>query len=72
MTHFDDRLANGDFHECSLMWGMLMKTKKPITSINIYGLVISQPPLQCLRNQTLIADVQWMKAMIPHHSSASW
>ncbi|MEP2273812.1 MAG: DUF305 domain-containing protein, partial [Reichenbachiella sp.] len=26
--------------------------------------------LTMLRNQTLIADVQWMKAMIPHHSSA--
>jgi uncharacterized protein (DUF305 family) len=23
-----------------------------------------------LRNQTLIADKEWMEAMIPHHSSA--
>jgi len=23
-----------------------------------------------LRQQTLVSDVQWMKAMIPHHSSA--
>ena len=26
--------------------------------------------LLMLRNQTLISDIQYMKAMIPHHSSA--
>lgn len=51
------------------MWGMY---KNKILNYIILGVaaltfVVS---LSMLRNQTFISDTQWMKAMIPHHSSA--
>lgn len=51
------------------MWGMY---KNKTANYIIVGLsvVVFVVTLFMLRNQTLIADVQWMKAMIPHHSSA--
>lgn len=51
------------------MWGMY---KDKMTNYIILGLaaVVFIATLTMLRNQTLISDVQWMKAMIPHHSSA--
>lgn len=36
----------------------------------IIALVIFAFTLAGVRSQTPISDVQWMKAMIPHHSSA--
>jgi len=51
------------------MWGMY-ENKKANYIILGSALIIFIGTLTMLRNQTLIADVQWMKAMIPHHSSA--
>lgn len=51
------------------MWGMY-KNKKTNYIILASSLIVFISTLTMLRNQTLIADVQWMKAMIPHHSSA--
>lgn len=51
------------------MWKMY---KNKVMNYIILGssVVVFVVTLSMLRNQTLIADVQWMKAMIPHHSSA--
>ena len=51
------------------MWGMY-ENKKANYMILGSALIIFFGSLTMLRNQTMIADVQWMKAMIPHHSSA--
>lgn len=51
------------------MWGMY-ENKKVNFIILGTSVVLFIASLTMLRNQTLIADVQWMKAMIPHHSSA--
>lgn len=51
------------------MWGMY-ENKKVNYFIIASAVVLFIATLTMLRNQTLIADVQWMKAMIPHHSSA--
>ncbi|WP_339702708.1 DUF305 domain-containing protein [Algoriphagus aquimarinus] len=51
------------------MWGMY-ENKKANYMILGTALIIFIGTLTMLRNQTMIADVQWMKAMIPHHSSA--
>lgn len=51
------------------MWGMY-ENKKANYIILGTALIIFIGTLTMLRNQTMIADVQWMKAMIPHHSSA--
>lgn len=51
------------------MWGMY-ENKKANYIILASSLIIFIGTLTMLRSQTLIADVQWMKAMIPHHSSA--
>lgn len=51
------------------MWGMY-ENKKANYIILVSAVIIFIGTLTMLRNQALIADVQWMKAMIPHHSSA--
>lgn len=51
------------------MWGMY-ENKKVNYAILAAAVILFFGTLTMLRNQTLIADVQWMKAMIPHHSSA--
>ena len=51
------------------MWGMYPNKKVNYSIIGIAVLIFAST-LAMLRNQTLISDVQWMKAMIPHHSSA--
>lgn len=51
------------------MWKMY-ENKKANYIILASAVIIFIGTLTMLRNQTLIADVQWMKAMIPHHSSA--
>jgi uncharacterized protein (DUF305 family) len=51
------------------MWDMY-ENKKLNYIILGSAVILFIGTLTMLRNQTLIADVQWMKAMIPHHSSA--
>lgn len=51
------------------MWGMY-NNKKLNAIILTSAVIIFFVTLSMLRNQTLIKDVQYMKAMIPHHSSA--
>ena len=51
------------------MWGMY-KNKALNIAIVVGSLVVFGGVLALLRTQTPIRDVEWMKAMIPHHSSA--
>ncbi|MFD2907585.1 DUF305 domain-containing protein [Flavobacterium ardleyense] len=51
------------------MWKMY-PNQKTNYSIIIAASLVFVTSLLMLRNQTLITDVQYMKAMIPHHSSA--
>ena len=53
-----------------LMMGKMYPDKKINTGIIIGGIVVFALVLAGLRTQTPIGDVQYMKAMIPHHSSA--
>ncbi|MEO5673362.1 MAG: DUF305 domain-containing protein [Chitinophagales bacterium] len=53
-----------------LMMGRMYPNKKTNTSIIIGSIVLFAVILAALRTQTPIGDVQYMKAMIPHHSSA--
>lgn len=52
------------------MMGKMYPDKKLNTAIIIGGIVVFGVTLAALRTQTPIGDVQYMKAMIPHHSSA--
>lgn len=51
------------------MWGMYENKKANYLIISIATLLFAAT-LFMLRNQILVDDIQWMKAMIPHHSSA--
>ncbi len=51
------------------MWGMYTNKKLNYLILGIAILVFATS-LIALRQQVFISDVQWMKAMIPHHSSA--
>ncbi|WP_245833654.1 DUF305 domain-containing protein [Nonlabens spongiae] len=51
------------------MWGMY-KNKKLNFLIIGFSAIVFIATLYGLRQQVFISDVQWMKAMIPHHSSA--
>ncbi len=53
-----------------LMMGKMYPDKKINAGIIVTGIVIFALTLAALRTQTPIGDVQYMKAMIPHHSSA--
>lgn len=53
-----------------LMMGNMYPDKKTTTGIIIASILIFGLILAALRTQTPIGDVQYMKAMIPHHSSA--
>lgn len=53
-----------------LMMGKMYPDKKINTAIILGGVVVFVLVLFGLRTQTPISDVQYMKAMIPHHSSA--
>ncbi len=53
-----------------LMMGKMYPDKKINTGIIIGSIIAFALILAALRTQTLIGDVQYMKAMIPHHSSA--
>ncbi len=52
------------------MMGKMYPDKKLNTGIIIGSIVLFGLILAALRTQTPIGDVQYMKAMIPHHSSA--
>lgn len=51
------------------MWGMY-KNKRTNYMILISSVLVFFLTLYALRQQVFISEVQWMKAMIPHHSSA--
>lgn len=53
-----------------LMMGKMYTDKRLNGGILIASCVVFIAALFCLRNQTAIGDSQYMKAMIPHHSSA--
>jgi uncharacterized protein (DUF305 family) len=53
-----------------IMMGNMYPNKKTNTAIIIGSTVFFAIVLAALRTQTPISDVQYMKAMIPHHSSA--
>jgi hypothetical protein len=53
-----------------ILMPMMYKNKKLNAVIIIVCLVIFGLTLTFLRSQTFIKDTQFMKAMIPHHSSA--
>lgn len=53
-----------------LMMGAMYPNKKLnaaiiVTSVLVFGLVLA-----ALRSQTAVSDIQYLKGMIPHHSSA--
>ena len=51
------------------MWKMYENTKVNFAIIGV-SIIVFIGCFYGLRNQTPISDIQWMKAMIPHHSSA--
>lgn len=53
-----------------LMMGRMYANKKANITIIMTAIVVFMVTLIGLRTQTPISDVQYMKAMIPHHSSA--
>ena len=53
-----------------LMMGSMYKNKKLNAIIIGTAIVVFFGTLALLRYQVPIKDIQWMKAMIPHHSSA--
>ena len=53
-----------------LMMGKMYPSKKTNISIIATSIAVFVATLIALRTQTPISDVQYMKAMIPHHSSA--
>ncbi len=53
-----------------LMMGKMYPSKKVNTGVILGAIVVFGLVLAGLRTQTPIGDVQYMKAMIPHHSSA--
>ncbi len=53
-----------------IFMGDMYKDKKINTAIYITSISVFVGVFALLRNQTFVGDVQYMKAMIPHHSSA--
>ena len=51
------------------MWRMYKNKVLNYVILSI-SVIVFAATLTMLRQQTLISDIQWMKAMIPHHSSA--
>ncbi len=50
--------------------GKMYPSRKTNAVIIVAGILVFVLALVGLRTQTPVADVQYMKAMIPHHSSA--
>jgi len=53
-----------------VMMGKMYPNKKINAGIGVAAVILFILTLIALRTQTPISDVQYMKAMIPHHSSA--
>lgn len=53
-----------------LMMGKMYPDKKLNTGIILAAIVLFAVTLTALRTQTPVGDIQYMRAMIPHHSSA--
>lgn len=53
-----------------LMMGSMYPNKKTNSMIISGGVIVFIVAFIFLRNQTFVSDVQYMKGMIPHHSSA--
>ena len=53
-----------------VMMGKMYPNKQINTGIAVAAIILFIVTLTALRTQTPIGDVQYMKAMIPHHSSA--
>lgn len=53
----------------AFMWGMYKNTAMNIAILVLSGIVFAGS-LFLVRSQATIADVSWMRAMIPHHSIA--
>lgn len=53
-----------------LLMGHMYQNKKLNTVISVTGIVVFIAATTLLRTQVPIHDVQYMRAMIPHHSSA--
>ena len=53
----------------AFMWGMYKNTAMNIAILVLSGVVFAGS-LFLVRSQATIADVSWMRAMIPHHSIA--
>jgi uncharacterized protein (DUF305 family) len=52
------------------MMGKMYANKKMNAGIVVGAIILFAVTLTALRSQTPVGDVQYMKAMIPHHSSA--
>ncbi|WP_310586201.1 DUF305 domain-containing protein [Telluribacter humicola] len=50
--------------------GDMYKNRKVNTAIVITSIAVFVAVLALLRNQSSVGDVQYIKSMIPHHSSA--
>lgn len=53
-----------------IIMGSMYPNKKTNAGIIVVSIIVFIVALAALRTQTPISDVQYMKAMIPHHSSA--
>ena len=53
-----------------VLMGKMYPSKKINTMISVISIVVFIAALAFLRNQTFVGDIQYMKGMIPHHSSA--
>lgn len=53
-----------------LFMGKMYPNQKVNTGIIVVAVLLFGISLTCLRTQSPIGDIQYMKAMIPHHSSA--
>lgn len=53
----------------AFMWGMYKNTAMNVAILVLSGIVFAGS-LFLVRSQATIADVSWMRAMIPHHSIA--
>lgn len=53
-----------------VLMGKMYPSKKINTMISVISIAVFIMALAFLRNQTFVGDIQYMKGMIPHHSSA--
>lgn len=53
-----------------LMMGKMYQNKRVNRMIILSAVLVFAVVLTCLRQQVFVGDIQYMKGMIPHHSSA--